>query len=202
MADNPAADRGRDANLAATRKRVDHDFAARLGRDANGNDFGIEVAGSVRFGRALMACERETVLLFARQTEFGSDQISLRRHRHGKILIPQSVVDHGVDQLAVSEAVSEPCAAQQIRRVRHRLHTAGGDDRTGSGVDRPHRIHDREKTRRAHFVDRFGGDGFRKAGFKDHLASRVLARAGLQHLPENRVVDVARIDARALDGGG
>ena len=113
---------------AAPRQRVDDDLAFGFRRDSHRHDLVGEMPSVVRRGRALMAREREPVLLFAREAQFDGDFAPLRRHRHRKILIPQSVVDHRVDQRAVAEAIAEARVAQQIRRVRHRLHSAGGDD--------------------------------------------------------------------------
>ena len=58
----------------------------------------------------------------------GRDLAALRRHRHREILIPETIVDHRVDQRAVAKTISPARVAQQIRRVRHRFHAAGADD--------------------------------------------------------------------------
>ena len=124
------ADRGGNADLPLTRQPLDDDLVLRLARDV---DRERSRRRSVRrralAPRAAVALVRKAVLVFTRQLELDGDLAALRRHRHRKILIPKTVVDHRVDERAVAEAIAPARVAQKVRRVRHRLHAAGGDHR-------------------------------------------------------------------------
>ena len=48
---------------------------------------------------------------------------------------PQPVVDHGVDDDVVAQAVAGAGVSQEVRGVRHRLHAAGDDDVCVAGRD-------------------------------------------------------------------
>ena len=185
-----------------TRQALDDDFPFGFRRDVHRNDLVGEVPGFVRCRRAAMAFECERILLFARHAELGCDLVALRRHRHREVLIPQTVVNHRIDQRAVAEAIAEARVAQQVGRVRHRFHSAGRNHCVRTGVDRAHRIHDGEQSGRAHFVDRVGGHRFGQARLEHDLTRRILPDAGLQNFAEDHVLDFRRIDAGALDRTG
>ena len=61
-----------------------------------------------------------------------------------------------------------------------------------------HADRDRAQARAAELVQRPGGLFGRDAGRHGGLAGRVLARAGGEHLAEDDLVDLARIDLGAL----
>ena len=196
------SDRCRNAHASLSRQLVDDDFILRLARNANRNDLVFEMAGRVSGGRTAVALIGKSILLLARQTEFARNFASLRRHRHAEILIPETVVDHRVHDGTVAEAITPTSVAQQVRRVRHRFHSAGHNHRKSAGVDRALGIDDREQTGGANFVDRVGRDRFGETRFEEHLTRRILADAGLQDFTKRNVLDLGRIDLRTLDRAG
>ena len=76
---------------------------------------------------------------------------------------PQAVVDGRVDQLAVAEAIAEPGARQQVRRLVHRFHPARHRELGVAGPDLRRGQHDRLEPRAADPVDRRGRRSVRTA---------------------------------------
>src|SRR6478672_8165064 len=113
----------------------------------------------------------------------------------------QAVVGHQVDQRPVAEPVAEACLFERVRRVRHRLHTAGDHDLDVAGPD--HRVGDLDCPDRggADLVDRVGGNLDREAGPDGGLARRSLARAALEYLTHDHVLDLIRLEADPLESG-
>ncbi len=196
------ANRGRYASAALYGKALDDDPVFRFRRNLHRDDLVTEMSGCVRRAGAAMAFVGEAILLFAREAELGCDLASLSRHRHGKVLIPEPVVNHCIDKRSVTEAIAVTRVAQQIGCVRHRLHAAGRDDGVRSCVNRTHRVDDREQARRTDFVDGIGGHRFGESRFEDDLARGILPDAGLQDFAERYVLDLRRIDLGALDRAG
>ena len=108
---------------------------------------------------------------------------------------------HRVDRLDVAHAKAEARAGQQVGRVRHRLHPAGDADLEVAGADRLVGEPDRAHARGADLVDRLRGDLLRDPGLDLRLARGDLALAGLQHLAEDHLLDLARVDLGALQRG-
>ncbi len=193
-----SADGRGHARRALTRQPVDDDLILCLAGHSHRNDLLGEVSGSVGRPGAAMALVGKAVLILARKCQLGRNLAALRRHRHRKILIPETVVDHRVDDRVVAETISPTRAAEQIRRVRHRLHTAGRDHRVRSGVDGTHRVDHREQPRSAHFVDGIRGHGLGQTRFEKDLPRGILPDAGLQHFAERDVLDLAGVDAPSV----
>ena len=201
QARHPVASAGRDRDACArlNRNRVDDEFALGFGRDFERNDLirKRSVAGCLR--RPGVRIESELVLHVARDAEVGVHFGLRLRHRHLRPRIDERVVAHEIDQRAVAEAVSEPRRKGRVRCVRHRLHTAGDHYVRVVVVDQTRAVNDRNHARSAHLIDRFEGDGLGQARVVRGLARRSLSRAALQHLAHDDVLDLGRIESRALE---
>ena len=85
---------------------------------------------------------------------------------------------------------------------RHRLHASGDNGVELSSADHLISESDRVDPRQAHLVDRQGRDRHAESPGDRRLTGRVLARAGLQDLAENNVVNISRLNARAFERTG
>ena len=88
-----------------------------------------------------------------------------------------------------------------MRRVGHRLHAAGHHDVELAGADELVGQRDRVQAGQADLVDGQRGDGHRDAGLDGGLAGGDLARAGLEHLAHDHVLDLVAGDAGTLQRG-
>ncbi len=88
-----------------------------------------------------------------------------------------------------------------MRRVGHRLHAAGHHDLELAGPDELVGQRDRVQPGQADLVDQQRRHAHRDAGLDRGLPRRHLPGAGLQHLPEDHVVDLVAGDAGALQRG-
>ena len=171
------------------------------GKVADRHELGVEEPLVDRLDRALVRAQRPPVLLLARDAELAGDEGRLLDH----VLVVEGrgepVVDHQVDQRAVAEPVAEARLLQRVRRVRHRLHPARDDDLHVTGADHLVGDLDRADRRGADLVDRVRGQLDRQPGSDRRLARRRLARAALQHLAHDRVLDLLVLDAGAVERG-
>ena len=83
----------------------------------------------------------------------------------------------------------------------HRLHAAGDDDLELAGADELVGQRDGVEAGQADLVDRQRGDVHRDAALDGGLARRDLARAGLDDVAHDHVVDLVGRDAGALERG-
>ncbi len=98
----------------------------------------------------------------------------------------EAVAQHRVARLARRPCASRSAPAQQVGRLRHRLHAAADADLDVAGADRRVEQRDRAHPRRADLVDRLRADLHRDAGVDLRLARGDLPLAGLQHGPSRR----------------
>src|SRR5206468_6315500 len=87
-----------------------------------------------RYGFAMTA-ERVLVLAFARYAILFRDDFTGISHVVVFIRVPESVLNHRIDDGPVAEAVALAGVGQQIRRIAHALHAAGHDDFGIAGMD-------------------------------------------------------------------
>ena len=123
-------------------------------RDLDRRDLGGEVAfldGALRAPHGLRA---EGVLLLARVAVLGRGLIGERAHRAAVPRTLQSVVQHVIEDLTVTVAVTAAGLGQQVRRVGHRLEAAGEHGSRVAGANLVGREHHRLHARAAHLVDR------------------------------------------------
>ncbi|MCY1231471.1 hypothetical protein D9M72_439210 [compost metagenome] len=173
--------------------------------DDEGNDLVGEPPGLLcRFGLVLRG-EREGVLLFTAELPLAGDVFGGDAHVIAVEGVGQTVLDHRVDHLEIAH-LHAAAKMRAMRRHRHGLHAAGDDDIRITGCNLLHAERHGTKTGTAELVHAPGGFLLRKTRLHRRLTRRVLALAGLQDLAEDHLVDLACLDAcaleHALDDGG
>ena len=108
---------------------------------------------------------------------------------------------HRVHDALVPEPVTGPGARQQVRRLGHRLHAAGDDDRRLAGLDHEVGEVNGVEPRQAHLVHGRRRRDHRYAAAHGRLAGGDLALAGAEHLAHQDVVDGFRGDAGPFECG-
>jgi hypothetical protein len=106
--------------------------------------------------------------------------------------VPQAVVDHAVDGVEAAHLDAAAQAADQVRRVGHRLHAAGDAIRHLADRDGARGGEDGLEARAAHLVDGDARHALGQAGAEGGLAGRGLALTGGQ--------DAAHVDPRPRPG--
>ncbi len=182
---------------------VDEDRVALALGDLDRRDLLGHAAVLDRRRGAVVALGRDVVLHVARDaTELARVALGTRAHVDGVERAPQAVVDHRVEQLAVAHPVALACVLQQVRRSGHRLHAAGDDDLGVAGLDHLVGEVDGVDARETDLVDGHRRDRHRDPALHRSLARRHLARAGLEDLTEQHVVDLLGVDPAPREGRG
>ena len=190
-----------EARVAA-RCLVDLDHrVALLALDRHRHDLLGQPALVGRLDRELVRAQRPAVHVGPRQLELGGHLAGLLGHVLARERVGETVVDHRVDRLGVAHAEAEAGLLEQVRRVRHRLHTATDADLEVAGADRRVEQPGRADSRGADLVDRLRGDLLRDPGLDLRLARGDLALAGLDHLAHDHVLDLLGRDLGALERG-
>jgi hypothetical protein len=169
-------------------------------RDRHRHDLGGEATRVRGFRSFAVALERVPVLRLAIDVILGGDDFAGMAHVALFERAPQTVVDHRVDQLAISHAQSLADAWQQVGRIAHRLHAAGDRDVDIAGANRLCRQHHRFEARPAHLVDCERGHMVRETTAQRCLPRRRLAQPGRHDVPHDAFVDDRWIDGGASDG--
>ena len=116
--------------------------------------------------------------------------------------IPQSVVDHRVDQLALAHGGTHAVAIAALHHGKrghvHVLHAAGNHDVGIAGLDHLGSHVDAVQTGAADDVDGDGGGLDGQAGLQGSLTSDVLAQTGLDDAAHVDMVDLLRLDIGAV----
>ena len=176
-----------------------HRFAAPR-RHGHCNDLFAERAILPGTMRSLMRSRRPLILILTRDLELAVHLVRALAH----VLLgegrPQAVVHHRIDHLGVAQAGAEARLRDEIRGLGHRLHAAGHDDLDLAGADELVGQGDRIEAGQAHLIDGDGRHLLRDATFDGRLTGCDLARAGLQDLAHDHVVDVFALDAGTLEG--
>ena len=137
-----------------------------------------------------MGAGRELVLLLAGDAELAP--AVLGGLAHGQVIegIGQGVQGHRVEDLEGPVFVTGPGVRQQVRGPGHGLHPAGHDHVVLAEPDRLGGQRNGVQAGQADLVDRQRRDRHRYAGRDRRLPRGDLARAGLQHLAHDDVVDL------------
>ncbi len=179
---------------------VDHARAA-LDRHRDRHDLVLEDPVGDRVLGLQLAVGGERVLFLAADAVLLGEV--LRGDAHVDVVegVPQTVVDHRVDDLGVAHAGAEARGRQEVGRARHVLHAARDDDVHVACAD--HLRSDRNcfEARSAQHVDRRRGHLVRDPRADRGLARRVLAEARLQHAAEHDLVHLLAGDLGPLEGG-
>ena len=122
-------------------------------------------------------------------------------HAHVHVVagsIPQSIVDHGVNQFALAHGVAHAVAVTALHHSEgshiHVLHAAGNHDVGIAGLDHLGSHVDAVQTRAADHVDGDSGGLDRQASLQRSLTSDVLAQASLDNAAHVNMVDLLRLD--------
>ena len=181
---------------------LDDDGIALFLGNFDGKDLRFEEAGLAGANGFLVAFDGEAVLLFAGDAVFFGDEFAGHAHVKVFVRVPQTVVNHGVDQLSVAQAVAAAGLGQQIWAVGHGFHAAGYHD---FGFAELHGLRGEGhgfEAGAANFVDRQGRDAWVAAAFEGCLASGILAEPGLDYVAEDGFVDLLGVETRAAGGFG
>jgi hypothetical protein len=163
---------------------------AALGGHLDRHDLVVEDPVGDRLLGLLLAARSECVLFLA------ADLVPvgeiLRGAAHVDVVkgIPETVVDHRVDQLSIAHPRAEPSRRHQVRGTRHVLHAAGHDDLDVACADHLRGDRDRLEAGSAEHVDCRRRDLLRDARGDRHLAGHVLSEPCLQDAAEHDLVDL------------
>src|SRR5262245_9962273 len=198
--DRPQAGERLDRGLG-TDRLVGLDRVLALARlDRHTGDLVGQAAGVGRLGGQSVGALGEAVHVGAGDLQLVGDLARLVDHLLLGEGVGEAVVDHRVDRLDVPHPEAGAGARQQVGRLAHRLHAAGDRDLRVAGADRQVGDAERAHPRGADLVDRLGGHLLRDAALDLGLARGDLPLAGLQDLAEDDLLDLAGIDAGALQG--
>ena len=185
---------------------------ALLALDDNGNDLVLESAVGNSLGGLLLRMEGKLVQLLTADGVVavlllvglvGADVLGGHAHVHVEAGgIPQSVVDHRVDQLALAHGGAHAVAVAALhhgeRSHVHVLHAACNDDVGIAGLDHLGSHVDAVQTGAADDVDGDGGGLDGQAGLQGSLTSDVLAQTGLDDAAHVDMVDLLRLNVGAV----
>ena len=166
--------------------------AALAAGDGDRHDLGSEAALGDGRQRPLVAAQGVFVLLLAGDAALFGDRFGAHAHVVVVPGRPQAVEDDRVLHRGRAHAIAEAGFRQQVRALAHALHAAGDDQRRIAGADRVAGLVDRLEARGAHLVERGRIGRGRDARGDRRLPGRRLARAGLDDLAHDDLVDRPR----------
>jgi hypothetical protein len=156
------------------------------------------VVSPLRLGGEVLGARGEAVHVDAGDLELVRDLARLVDHLLAGEGVGEPVVGHRVERGDVAHPEAEASVGKQVRRLAHRLHAAGDDDFGIAAANRQVGDPERPHAGGADLVDRLRGDLLGDAALDLGLARGDLALAGLQHLTEDDLLDLAGVDVRAL----
>ena len=159
----------------------------------------VETSGLLSLGCASMTLDSKRILLFAGDAVLVGDQLCGLSHVEVVVLVPQTIVDHGVDQLAMAQTHAAARFGQQVRCVGHGLHAARKDAIRVACANGLRGQHDGLQTRTANLVDGHGANGCGNSRAQRNLASRVLTQARCKNVAKDDLLDCRGVNARAGD---
>src|ERR1700733_670641 len=147
-----------------------------------------------------MGVDGELILLFASDVVFLSDVLSGDAHVVVIVNIPEPVVNHGVDDLLITEAISLASLHEEIGRVGHGFHASGNDDGTVAGLDGLRREGDSFESRATNLVYSHGTYFGRQTSEDGGLASGILTESSGEDVAHDAFVHLLGIDVGAVHG--
>ena len=158
--------------------------------DHHGDDLVVEAAG-VQSGLSLvLGGGGELVQLLTGDAPHVADVLGGGAHVIVVERIPQTVADHGVDDLLVTHAGAPALLGQGIGGSGHILHAAGHHDVGIAGEDGAAALDDGLHAGAAHHTHGVGGGGQGHAGLHSGLTGGVLAQGGGEDAAEHDLVHV------------
>ena len=174
---------------------IDHSL---LDLHGHGDDFLVELAGSHSGLGLLLGSGGESILLSAGDTPDVVDVLSGGAHVIVVISVPQTVLNHGVDQLLVAHASAPAGVHGSVGSSTHVLGTAADNDVGIAGQDGASAFDDGFHTGTADHTDGVSGNGIGDASLDGDLACDVLALSSGQDAAEHQLVNILRSDVGAL----
>ena len=165
------------SNFAGPSSADDHASSSLSSETSIGHDFGLENAGGDRLpGRVWLRTAKSSCSVRL-NWYLSAHSLAAGSHVLSAINVPETVEDHRVEKLAVTEPIPFAGLGQQVGRARHAFHAAGHDQRGVAGANRLVGEHDGFQARAADLVDRDRADGIGQAGEDRCLAGGVLTQA-------------------------
>src|ERR687890_401577 len=148
---------------------------------------------------ALLAAQAPLVLLLARDTALTGAVATEADHVHVLKLVQETVLDHGLYHRRVAHACPPPGLLQEVRGVRHALHTAGEEHVVVAAANHGLRKCGASHTRGADLVQRLGGQAEGQPRVEVRLPGGDLADPRLHDDAEDRVLYLPVLDAGSVD---
>ena len=162
-------------------------------------DFVAEAAGLPCRGGQLLTANGELVLCFARDAVFARQIFSRPRHVAATVRIEQGHHQR-IFELTLAQLESPSRAANHVRRLAHRFHTAGKHDARFVELDQLRCRNDGLNARAAQPIDGQGRNFDRKTRFESDVTRTVhRVAAGLQSIAEDRMIEIAGLELRLRD---
>ena len=173
---------------------IDADRLALALRDGDRNDLARQPAAGLRRGCPLLAAQRESVLIVARNVKFLGNV--LRRFRHGidAMELPHQRIDQPPANRRILHRRDPRKGAFSLRhdkgRPRHGFHPAGDHQLRLTGLDRPRGGDDSVHARPAQPVDGRPRHAVGQAGKQQaHAGDIAIVLAGLVDAAEDDIID-------------
>src|SRR3989442_1364953 len=167
--------------------------------DGHRNDLIAEPARANGSDSLAMAVQRVFILTFAaHMIAFGND-FTCVSHVEVFIRIPETVMNHGVDDRVVTEAITLAGAGQQVGRICHALHAAGNDNFRVAGLNTLRRKPDGLQSGAANLVYGHRGNIRQKTAAESGLPGRILAQSRRDNVAQDDFVNLLWCQAGALN---
>ena len=166
--------------------------------DLHRHDLLLEAPPFDRRDGLLVRAERELVLTLARDPRLLRRVLGVATHVPLVERAPEPVGDQAVEHRLRAELHAHAHPAHIVRRVGHRLLSAGDQQLLVSGADRLCGEHHGLQTGAADLVDRVRRHLAGDARFHRRLTRGSLPHASLQHVAEDHLTHLRDVDLRAL----
>ena len=170
---------------------VHHGFALAV-LHRHGRNLVLEAAGFPRRFRLVLGGDGEFVLFFAGDLPLLRDILGGVAHVIAVKGIPQSILDHGVDQIEVAHFLTG-AQISGMGGLAHGFLAAGHHDAAVAIPDCLSAQRHGAQAGTAHHVDAPGGCADRQARSDGRLARRILALGRRQHLAQDHFADIAGV---------
>ena len=170
-----------------------------LDLDGNGNDLIVKLAGSLSGFGLLLGGNAERVKLLTGDAPNVADVLGGGAHVIIVERVPQTVLDHRVDQLLVTHA-GAPAGVKGGKGSHGHILGAAADDNVGvAGKDGARAFDDGLHAGAADHADGVGGNGIGKTRLDADLTGDVLTETGGEDAAEHQLIHILRSDTRALE---
>src|SRR5579859_6783971 len=112
---------------------------------------------------------------------------------------PESIMDRGIDQLAIAEPVATAGLRQQVRATGHVFHATRHNDACRTAGEQGMRQHDGLKPAASHFINRQATNLIGQSCTQPCLTGRCLPQASADDIAHDTFINTGRIDPGARD---